>query len=631
MSDAIIKILPDSVSNQIAAGEVVQRPASVVKELMENAVDAGATSITLNVREGGKELIHIIDNGKGMNERDAVIAFQRHATSKISEARDLFALKTFGFRGEALAAISSVSELELKTKTADSGTGTRVVIHGGDLVEQGEVVCPNGTQFAVKSLFYNVPGRRKFLSKESSELKHILSEFQRVVLCNPNINFTFYNNGSLVHDLRVSSLRQRIVNLKGKAINANLLEINVDTSIVKIHGFIGNPQGAKKTPGEQFMFVNNRFFKHPYFHKAVMAAYEKLIPAAYTPSYFLYFTIDPADIDINVHPAKTEVKFEQEQAVWQILNAAVKETLGKFGAVPMMDFELDREIEIPAFNARASFNTPSEFLNPCYNPFDDEPAAGNPAGEVSHRNWERLYDKFEEYDTPVKSNERELHIKEPVASYSAGRPTVREIESDWSADGEDQPLFNDELLPQAQFMVAGRYIAATRGAEMVLVDLFGAHQRVLYEDFLAKLSDGSTVKQQELFPVRVELAAQEYDRLREWAGELADAGFDLGFSDGGVVEVKGIPAEAIAANPEELIHSLLHDMDTAEGVKHNNRQSVAAAMARSCAICRATNLSPEQMDDLLRRLFACSHPGYTPSGKRIIVTLAARDIARLFA
>ncbi|MCD8186969.1 MAG: DNA mismatch repair endonuclease MutL [Rikenellaceae bacterium] len=424
----LIKLLPDSVANQIAAGEVVQRPASVVKELVENAVDAGATTITVNIQEGGRELIQVIDNGCGISPGDTKMAFERHATSKITRADDLYALTTFGFRGEALASIVSVSEVELRTKRETDEVGLRMYVNGGAFGETSAVNIQNGTQLLVKNLFYNVPARRKFLKSKSVETKHIVDEFQRVALCNPNIEMNLYDNDTPRYKLPAATRRQRIVGMFGKHINAQLLDLQVETSIITIEGFVGHPQGAKKSgQAEQFLFVNNRFFKSPYFHKAVMAAYEKLIQPGVYPAYFLYLQVDPSRLDINIHPTKTEIKFEDETAIWQIINAAVRESLGKMGAVPLMDFDTQEPIDIPVFRpgSEQDIKIPPVSLNPDFNPFDREnessPAQASAAGRTSRRSgsflqhmtygpdgmpegWEELskdgYDTFDPTTTP---------------------------------------------------------------------------------------------------------------------------------------------------------------------------------------------------------------------------------------
>ena len=395
MENDKIRVLPDGVANQIAAGEVVGRPASVVKELMENSVDAGSRTITVNYKDGGRSLIQVVDDGCGMSETDARLAFERHATSKIRRAEDLYQLASFGFRGEALPSVASVAEVELRTRTADREIGTQVVIHGGRFVSQEPVQTAVGTQFLVKNLFYNTPARRRFLKEANVEGRHIRSEFLRVALCNPEVAFSLYDNDVLIATLPASNLRQRIVSaIGGKDIAKNLLEVGADTSIVRIEGFVGRPSAAKKTNREQYLFVNGRYFSSPYFRKAILQAYEKLIAPDTQPSYFLYLTIDPQRIDVNVHPQKTEIKFDDEQAVWQIFNAAVRESLGRLGVVPMMDFEMDSSIDIPVFREDAAFRIPDLGINPDFNPFREEKTAAPHVSRASDnrapKHWENL-------------------------------------------------------------------------------------------------------------------------------------------------------------------------------------------------------------------------------------------------
>ena len=530
-----IRVLPDGVANQIAAGEVVGRPASVVKELLENAVDAGSTSVTVNFKEGGRALIQVVDNGCGMNEPDARMAFERHATSKIASVEDLSRLHSFGFRGEALPSIASVAEVELRTRTASAEVGTRVTINGGAFVAQEPVQTPVGTQFLVKNLFFNVPARRRFLKEPTVEARHLTSEFQRVALCHPEIEFTLYNNDTLVYSLPPGNLRQRIAGICGKGLANNLLDVAVETSIVKIEGYVGHPSVAKKTNREQYLFVNGRYFRSPYFHKAVLQAYEKLIAPETQPPYFLYLTVAPERIDVNVHPQKTEVKFEDEQAIWQIFNAAVRESLGKLGVVPLMDFEIDSSIDIPVYREGTVYREPEIGVNPDFNPFRTDtvkekvhkmPAGGGVSPRTAPLDgWQNLYeidsragdaglaDRFDEMDSALQA----------------------------FLEGEPEPVQQSlELGGTAgfcgQLKLSDRLYATTLGDALAVVDVGRARERVLFERYLRLLGNNATVSQQLLFPERIELSPADGRLMAEIREELSS-------SSGAITAVTGKKVE----------------------------------------------------------------------------------------
>ncbi len=605
----IIRLLPDSVANQIAAGEVIQRPASVVKELMENALDAGATAITVEVVQAGKTLIRVTDDGCGMSETDARLAFERHATSKIRKADDLFAIRTMGFRGEALASIAAVAQVELKTKRREDELGTRILIAASRVESQEPVVCPDGSTFTVKNLFFNIPARRKFLKTNTTELKHIVTEFQRIVLTHPRITFRLKHNETEIYHLpAVANLRQRITAVFGKNINPHLIPIETDTSLVKIRGFIGKPEFARKTFGEQFFFTNGRFMKHSYFHKAVTEAYQNLLPPESVPSYFIYFDTDPERIDINIHPTKTEIKFEDERAVWQILHASVKEALGKYNIVPSLDFEGGQPIEIPVARPGMEVKPPEVRIDPDFNPFEQEERSrrregvggGAPVSRtVVPDNWERLYEGLRSSAKEV--TETPEHGKVPAATGTA-------------------------FLQFKQ-----RYILFAVKSGLMIVDQRRAHVRILYEEYLRMLERGQHPAQQQLFPRRVELDAADRLVLEEIAGELQQLGVTLKMEGDRSVEVVGLPAGIGQDDPEELLRSFIDQYKISENdPSAPARERLARALAAAAAIPYGRALGGEEMRDLTDRLFACREPAYTPTGKPVFSILPQTDIEKLF-
>ncbi len=659
MSD-IIRILPESIANQIAAGEVVQRPASVVKELVENAVDAGSTSVTVSIVAGGRESIQVVDNGKGMSAGDAVRAFQRHATSKIDRADDLYNLMTFGFRGEALASIASVSEVELRTRRPEDEIGIRLLVEAGQVTGPQPANLREGSQFTVKNLFYNVPARRKFLKSKSVETKHVVDEFLRIALCHPEIEMALYDNDTCRYQLAATKRRQRIVQIFGRHINGNLLEVNVDTSIIRIKGFIGNPQAAKKSgSSEQFLFVNNRYFRSPYFHKAIMQAYEKLIQNDVYPSYFLYMEVDPSRIDVNIHPTKTEVKFEDEQAVWQIVNAAVRESLGKFGAVPLMDFDTEEPIEIPVMGSGRSGvpKMPVSSLNPDFNPFESEnrpmidpiPSPSARGGgylssmsyhsEDSEGDWQELY--RESYDSFDKNSTEGDTFRNFILGEDEGKEPEsfsdlidiedddpeQEIESEAFYDIEPQQgtLAMEESFTGKNFLrLTRRHIVATIKGRCFVLNLGRIRQRVLYERFLHTQQEGQSVNQQELFPEPLALSPQEKLLLTEIRDDLLRMGFDLGEDGNGELVIRGVPAEWCEVPASKLIDSLLANLKEQEPLP-DRRMRIAAAMARTCG--KATDqLTDDEIVHLIGMLFACSEPAYSPSGKKTFFEITEDEI-----
>ena len=514
MSD-IIHLLPDSVANQIAAGEVIQRPASVVKELVENAIDAEAEEIHVLITDAGKTCIQVIDDGKGMSETDARLSFERHATSKIREAADLFALRTMGFRGEALASIAAVAEVELKTRPASEELGTRLLIAGSKVEGQEAVSCPKGSNFSIKNLFFNIPARRKFLKANSTELSNILTEFERIALVHPEVAFYLYSNDTELFNLPVMPLRQRIMAVFGKKLNQQLLSVDVNTTMIKISGFVAKPETSRKKGAHQYFFVNGRYMRHPYFHKAVMDAYEQLIPAGEQISYFIYFEVDPANIDVNIHPTKTEIKFENEQAIWQILSAAVKESLGKFSAIPTIDFDTEDMPDIPAFEQARPIEPPKVHYNTDFNPFKTSSASSYGGGGNYSRpkvEWEGLYSGLEKASRMNEPMEEEPFVEETVPS------------------GVSASFYGNEATVEKgaqHFQFKGRFILTSVKSGLMLIDQHRAHVRVLFDRYMSQIRQKQGVSQGVLFPEIIQLPASEAAVLESILEDLSAVGFDL--------------------------------------------------------------------------------------------------------
>ena len=624
-----IKLLPEVVANQIAAGEVVNRPSSVVKEMMENAIDAGASTVKVNFRDGGKELIQIVDDGCGMSPVDARLAFDRHATSKITSLDDIYALRTFGFRGEALASIAAVSQVELRTRQEGDEIGTLTTVNGGEFVSQTPVSCAVGSQFFVRNLFYNVPARRKFLEKSTTSSNQIKAEFQRVALCYPQVAFELLMNDQPVYRLPAATLAVRIVDIVGRHVKQNLLEVEADTSIVRIEGFVGRPATAKKgNNSTQYLFVNGRYFRSPYFYKAILKAYEKLIPDNCSPSYFLYLTIDPERIDVNVHPQKTEVKFADEEAVWQIINAAVRETLAKTGAVPMMDFDQQTSIEIPVLERGTVYREPRAMSNEAYNPFREnyiDPSAG--MKDLDFSGFDVPYDRSVAAAAPAASG-RSSRLSD--LCFPSG--SVEEFDSELefvasTADATQQRLIEEQECSFSQVTaVGGGYASALYGGRWVVVDLRRARERVLYDNYSILLTNGSAVSQQLLFPDRLAFSADEYALLEQNAVEFAALGFDMEFCGEGTVEVKGIPVDIPHDGLEELLYDLLQAFASPVDVQQLRRERIAAVMARSGTRTLPRSISSDEAAMLLSHLCESGNVSFTPSGKPIMAEITQDEI-----
>ena len=602
-------MLPDSVANQIAAGEVIQRPASVVKELVENALDAGAHHIDVIVMDAGRTSIQVIDDGKGMSPTDARLSFERHATSKIRKADDLFDLHTMGFRGEALASIAAVAQVELRTRRQEDEVGTLLTLSGSRFSGQEPVSCPVGSNFKVENLFFNVPARRRFLKTNVTELNNIITVFERMVLVNPQVAFTLHSNGVQLMDLPVSGLRQRILAVYGKRINQDLLPVEVETSVCRISGFVGKPESARKKGAHQFFFVNGRFMKHPYFGKAVMAPFERLVPQGEQVPYFIYFDVAPADIDVNIHPTKTEIKFDNEQAIWQILSAAVKEAVGKFNEVPQINFDTEGRPDIPVFSSGGMEGTgslPKVQYNPQYNPFKTKPSTG-----WGQEEWESLYPSKE--NTP-DSQEQELFAPEEEDGGIEATP-ASEIVTDRSP---------------VHYQYKGRYIMIAVKSGLMIIDQHRAHIRVLYEEYMKKVRNHSWMTQKVLFPEVVEFSSAESETLSRMMPQLTAMGFSISDLGGGSFSVNGIPAGVEGLNAAALLRNLVVSvMEMAPTVKEQMESALALDLARNAAIPTGQLLSNEEMESLVNNLFLCDNVSLTPDGKPVLCILKQSEIEHL--
>ena len=635
MSD-IISLLPDSVANQIAAGEVIQRPASVVKELVENAVDAGAKTIRVIIVDAGRTSIQVIDDGKGMSETDARLAFERHATSKIRQADDLFALHTMGFRGEALASIAAVAQVELLTRMAEDEIGTRLQIAASKVVAQEPAAAPLGSSFKVDNLFYNVPARRKFLKSNTTELSNILQTFERIVLVYPDIHFILHHNGAELQNLKPASLRQRIADVYGRQYTQELLPVEVQTSLCNITGFVGKPETARKKAGHDFFFVNGRYMRHPYFHKAVVSAYDRMIPEGMQVPYFLYIEVAPAAIDVNIHPTKTEIKFENEQAIWQVLTATVRDALGRFCDVPSIDFDVQGKPDIPVFDpVHDQITAPKVSYDPDYNPFRSTSSKGGhlapsyPRTSVSpNPDWEQLYDIVSSGpSTPSEKDQSLFPADEGDLSPLAPHPS---------------PL-NTDLSP-LHYQYKGCYIMTAVKSGLMIIDQHRADVRIRYERYLQQLENHTVATQQLLFPESVRFSPAESVVLQKMLPSLTAMGFDLSDLGGNSFAVNGIPAGLEGVDPVTLIRQIVADSEddslsddsaTVKSTVSSKLSTVNSKVAFSLAQCVATPygqvLSNDEMEQIINELFACSNVNYTPNGKSVLTILPQTDIERLFA
>ncbi len=613
MSD-IIKLLSDSVANQIAAGEVVQRPSSVVKELVENSLDAGATSIDIIIKDAGRTLIQVVDNGFGMSPTDARMSFERHATSKISKAEDLFAITTMGFRGEALASIAAVAEVELVTRRSEDELGTCICISASNVKSQEPVAAAVGTNFKVRNLFFNIPARRKFLKSDSVETKHIMDEIHRIVLTNPSISFKVVFNDDIKMQLSPENLHQRIANVFGKKLNQNLVPLGVETNIVNIKGFVVKPEMSLKNMAEQFFFVNNRYMYHPYFRKAVTSAYDKLLPEGENPRFFIYLEVDPATIDINIHPTKTEIKFEEEQSIYMILNSAVKEALGKFNVVPSLSFEDDITRDAH-FTSSTVVRPPVISVNPKFNPFkytDSGYKRDVPKG------WEQLYEggkTRDDFDLPESENPQNPESMQSVQSQISY--------------GDDDSYSGDST--QKYLQLKNKYILTSSHSGMIVINQRRAHERIMYEHFMRMLESRSGVVQKSLFPLVIEPTPEERGLLIEVMTELNTIGFDIVMVGNDKFEICGVPAELADMDANAIIRQLLDELsDGSPDVKMLLNDKIAIALAKSAAMSSGVALKDEEMEDLFFRLMSCANHNYTADGRKIMEIMDISEIENKF-
>ena len=601
----VIQLLPDSVANQIAAGEVIQRPASVVKELVENAVDAGAHTINVLVVDAGRTSIQVIDDGCGMSETDARLAFERHATSKIRKADDLFSLHTMGFRGEALPSVAAVSQIELRTRRQVDEIGTCLTLSGSRVDSQEPCSCPVGCSFMVSNLFYNVPARRKFLKTNATELNNILTAFERIVLVYPDICFTLHSNGQELMNLRAGSLRQRISDVYGRRYGQDLLPVAVETAMCKITGFVAKPETARKKGAHEYFFVNGRFMKHPYFHKAVQQAYDRLIVTGAHVPYFIYFDVAPADIDVNIHPTKTEIKFENEQAIWQILSAAVKDAIGQFCEIPQIDFDTVGRPEIPVYNPDNTVSLPKN-PTPQYNP------SFNPFREKAPKHWEQLYESL-----PQRPAEEEMSL------FSS---TADDHQQTVMPDG--QPVEMTDVSP-LHYQYKGRYIMTAVKSGLMIIDQHRADVRIRYERYMHQLADTPSQSQRLLFPEVLELAPSEAALMDDVMPLLTAVGFELTPLGPASYAVNGVPAGIEGLNPVQLLQSILTSSVPVSREALTLSNEVALGLARQAAIPYGQQLSNEEMDVIVNNLFACENVNYTPDGRTILSILPQQDIEQL--
>jgi DNA mismatch repair protein MutL len=618
MSD-IIHLLPDSVANQIAAGEVIQRPASAVKELLENAIDAGSDIITLVIKDAGKALIQVIDNGSGMSETDARLSFERHATSKISCADDLFNLNTKGFRGEALASIAAIAQVELKTKKEGLDLGSKILIEGSEVKEQEPCSAPKGTSFSIKNLFFNVPARRNFLKSNPIEIKHIIDEFQRVALAHPNIAFSMYNAENEVFNLKKGSFRQRIVGVFGEKYNQKLVPVAESTDIVTIDGFVSKPEFAKKTRGEQYFFVNDRFIKNAYLNHALQNAYDQLLSKDQFPSYFINLKIDPSKIDINIHPTKTEIKFEDERSIYAIIRTSVKQALGKYNISPTLDFEQETSFDIPLSKRMDTIKAPTIKVNPNYNPFSTDISSSNKssnngviraAAKQESKNWESLYDNFEKSTTEIIEHQPQENVEQQV------------ISSNWDEETER----NRTLL-----QLHKKYIFTQLKSGYLIIDQQRAHERVLYEKFTAQLKTKKSSSQQLLFPETIEFTSADGELLNEIKPEISALGFVMDKVGRSSFVISGVPSEIKEQNIKQTIEKLLEQFKlNSSELKLDKKENLATSLARSASIKAGQYLSTEEMNNLVDNLFACEMPYSLPNGKPTIISLNLDDLNKQF-
>ena len=619
MSD-VIKLLPDSVANQIAAGEVIQRPASVIKELVENAIDAQASHVQIILKDAGRTLIQIIDDGVGMSETDARLAFERHSTSKIRTADDLFTLHTMGFRGEALASIAAISQVELRTRRHDEQLGTRLLINASQCESQEPDMCPVGSNFMIKNIFFNVPARRKFLKSNQVELSNIVKEFEKLALINNEVEFTLIHNGTVMYKLLKDSFRQRIAALMGNSIDQQLLPVSIDTTLVKVQGYVGKPENARKRNALQFMFVNGRFMRHPYFHKAVMTAYDQLIPEGEQPNYFLRFTVNPQAIDVNIHPTKTVIKFEDEMPIWQILAAGVKETLGRFSEVPSIDFDTQDAPTIPAYSNHVEVHHPEIEVDTAYNPFKENASSGPArhqrpsAGNAAVSNWDELFANFERKK------------REGLEQQDGGEP-----QPVVEAAGEQENQLPLGHLHSVYLQLKGRYILSPAKSGLMVIDQHRAHVRILFDRYIGGIHAGNLSSQAVLFPEVLHLGAAQSVTLEGLLPEMEQLGFSLSHLSGNDWSINAIPSGLDGVDASTMVNNIIASVDDGGApVKKRILEHLASSLAQSAAIPVGRTLMQEEMEVLVADLLKLPEPNYTPDGKTIITVIPMEQINKLF-
>ncbi len=617
----IIQLLPDSVANQIAAGEVIQRPASVIKELVENAVDAGADSIKIIVKDAGKTLIQVSDNGVGMSETDARLAFERHATSKIKSANDLFAIRTKGFRGEALASIASIAHVTLKTRQPDNEIGTQLVLSGSEVESQEPVSCPIGSNFMIKNLFFNVPARRKFLKSNTTEFKHILTELQRIALTHPDVEFTLVHNDQVISQFPQTNLRQRIIHVMGKHMNQNLNSLETNTTLINISGFIGKPENARKTSGEQYFFINQRYMRHPYFHRAIMKAFENILPGDYYPSYFIYFEADPQTIDVNIHPTKTEIKFESEQAIFQIINAAVKEALGKSNTVPSIDFDTHGVVDIPVMTKDTQINAPTIEIDHNFNPFETGSKKPSPAGTSGGRS------KGFEKTQPVPEDWEKLYSGPNIQVLNSSMETNQQLSFNSENTGNEETT-----KPSSDYLqLKGKYILTSVKSGLMVIDQRRAHVRILFEKYVRNMAMNKSASQRSLYPDSLDLSNEDYLMVREILEDLNSIGFDISDLGSNTIVVNGVPDTSEKIAPQRLVEQMIEEYKQTESSVHGNlKERLAVSLARASAINYGKLLSSQEMQHLVDELFACENPNYTPTGKKTLSLVSLGELEKYF-
>jgi len=618
MSD-IIQLLPDHVANQIAAGEVVQRPASVVKELLENAIDANATEIKLIIKDAGKTLVQVIDNGKGMSVTDARLSFERHATSKIRAAEDLFQLNTKGFRGEALASIAAIAHVELKTKQDEDDLGTAIVIEGSEVKSQEVSVTPTGTSVSVKHLFFNIPARRNFLKSDTVELRHITDEFHRVALAHPNIAFAFYHNGSDLFNVPQENYRQRVVHIFGIKTNERLVPVEEETEVLKISGFVGKPEYSKKTKSEQFFFVNQRFIKSPYLNHAIKSAYEGLLKDGYHPSYFLNLTVNPKSIDINIHPTKTEIKFDDEHTLYAILRSAVKHSLGQFNIAPVLDFEHQSSLNTPYDYKDKKALTPAIEVDRSFNPFSEDSgkkqqSTSNNTGFKSApvASWESLYVGLESKGNNTQSNFSQVTFE---------------------SDSKDESIFSDSSIEtkKTTFQLQQKYIVSTLKSGMLVIDQNRAHQRILYENFLKHITIKEATSQQLLFPLQLHFTPNETKIINDLKSNLEHTGFVFSELNEKEITITGVPVGVPESEVSIILEQLISDVENdVPDTNFSTADLLAKSMAKSLAIKNGQSLNSTEQEHMVNSLFACKEPNVSPTNRPTFITMAVDDIEKKF-